>query len=169
MLYNVIGCVQPYIQTHNIERISDDFANILSFLGEILPFFYTIAVIVTNISLILGGLIYLLDSQEKNGKEMIFRSLSMIFLFIFIFNDIIFTNNSLSNDLGGIEELGSYILLYLLYSFATLSLIMFIVNCGLYLINPNPKTVKGIKKSIVCIFTALLPLGFNFPSFPTWR
>ena len=149
--------------------IPDSLVGILDLLGEIIPLLYTVALITTNIALILGGLIYLLDSRDENGKEMVFRSLICNIIFIFIFDGTISTNSIFSSQIAGIEKLGSFILLYLLYSFAALSIIMLVTNCGIYLINPTPKTVTGIKKSIICIFAVLLPLGFNFPSLPTWR
>ncbi len=71
-------------------------------------------------------------------------------------------------EISNIEALGSFILLYLLFSLAALSLIMLIVNCGLYMINPTPKNMKGIKKSVICIFAVILPLGLHFPTLPNW-
>ena len=169
MYFFEIRKITLQVVTYQTDQISHEFASILGFLGEILPLFYTISIMITNISLILGGLIYLLDSREENGKNMIFRSLFILFLFIFIFKDSSILDNSLHNPYQEIEELGSFILRYLLYSFTTLSLIMFLANCGFYLLNPNHKTAKGIKKSVLCIFAAMLPLGFNFPTLPVWR
>jgi hypothetical protein len=57
------------------------FQGILGFFEEIFPLFYAIAVFVSYISLVVGGITFLLDSRDENGKEMIFRSLIVIFTF----------------------------------------------------------------------------------------
>ena len=146
----------------------ENLPSILGFFTEILPFFHAIAVIISNTSLVVGGIIFLLDSREDNGKEMIFRSLSVICIFYFIFNGLSINNDLYYMEISNIEALGSFILLYLLFSLAALSLIMLIANCGLYMINPTPKNMKGIKKSVICIFAVLLPLGLHFPTLPNW-
>ncbi len=150
------------------DSLSGNFQGILDFFGGILPFFHTIAVFILNISLIVGGITFLLDSREENGKEMIFRSLIVIFIFLFTFKGLSIDYELYDAEISNIEVLGSFIILYLLFSFAALSLIILIVNCGLYVITPTPKHIKAIKKSVICIFAVLLPLGFNFPTLPSW-
>ena len=168
MHHHIISLIPFSILVFRFETLQEDSLGVLGFFAGILPFFYSIAVIITNLSLILGGIIFLLDSREDNGKEMIFRSLFVISIFSFIFKGLSVNNDLFFEEISNIELLGSFILLYLLFSLAALALIMFIVNCGLYMINPNPKNVKGIKKSVVCIFAVLLPLGLHFPTLPIW-
>ena len=156
------------ILVYRIDALPEDFQSILSFFEEIFPLFYAIAVFISYISLVVGGITFLLDSRDENGKEMIFRSLIVIFIFFFIFKGLFMNYETYDAEISNIEVLGSFILLYLLFSLAALSLIMLIVNCGLYMINPSPKNKKGIKKSVICIFAVLLPLGFNFPTLPIW-
>ncbi|MHA1112723.1 MAG: hypothetical protein ACTSRE_16660 [Promethearchaeota archaeon] len=168
MHQNVINLLLFNISVIGFKILPEDFPSILDFFAEIFPFFYAIAVLISNTSLIVGGIIFLLDSRENNGKEMIFRSLIVIFIFFFIFKDLSINSELYNVEITNIEILGSFILLYLLFSLAVLSLIMLIVNCGLYMINPTPKNVKGIKKSVICIFAVLLPLNFHFPTIPSW-
>ena len=47
---------------------------IMDFFSLIFPLFLDIAIIAVNLSLISGGIIYLLDYNEENGKKMVFRS-----------------------------------------------------------------------------------------------
>ena len=160
------SCIEIIIK---LEPSSIDIRILLELLEGIFPFFYAIAVFISNISLVVGGIIFLLDSREDNGKEMVFRSIFVIFTFFFIFKGLSINNNMYIKEIDSIEIIGTFILLYVLFSFAALSLIMLIVNCGLYLIDPAPKNLRGIKKSAICIFAVLLPLGFNFPTLPNWR
>ena len=169
MHHSFISLIPYSISVFRFDMLQENFPSILSFFAGILPFFYVIAVIISNLSLVLGGIIFLLDSREDNGKEMIFRSLIVIFIFFFIFKGLSVNSDLYNVEISNIELLGSFILLYLLFSLAALALIMFFVNCGLYMINPTSKNIKGIKKSVVCIFAVLLPLGLHFPTVPIWR
>ncbi|MHA1512463.1 MAG: hypothetical protein ACTSRJ_00145 [Candidatus Hodarchaeales archaeon] len=168
MHHRIINFIPFSILGLRFETLPENFPSVLGFFAGILPFFYVIAIMITNSSLVLGGIIFLLDSRENNGKEMIFRSLIVITIFFFIFKGLTVNSDLYNVEISNIELLGTFILLYLLFSLAALALIMFFVNCGLYMINPNSKNVKGIKKSVVCIFAVLLPLGLHFPTFPIW-
>lgn len=168
MHQSIISLIPFSIIVFRFEILPENFPSILGFFADIFPFFYAIAVITTNISLVVGGIIFLLDSREDNGKEMIFRSLFAILIFFSIFNGLSINNDLFNVEISNIEAFSSFILLYLLFSLAALSLIMLIVNCGLYMMNPTPKNVKGIKKSVICIFAVLLPLGLHFPTLPRW-
>jgi hypothetical protein len=158
-LYNILD-IEQY------EGISE---SVISLFIEVLPFLYALAIIISNLSLILGGITYLLDDREENGKWMIIRSLSIITLFIFIFNDITLENNFNSTNYEQLETFTSFISMYLVFILATLSLIYLIGNCGLYLINQERIFIKNIKKSIICLLVIILPLGKHFPEFPTWK
>ena len=76
------------ILVYRIDALTGDFQSILSFFEEIFPLFYAIAVFISYISLVVGGITFLLDSRDENGKEMIFRSLIVIFIFFFIFKGL---------------------------------------------------------------------------------
>ncbi len=168
MHHSIISLIPISIIVIRFEILNENFPSFLGFFAGILPFFYVIAVIISNSSLVLGGIIFLLDSRVDNGKEMIFRSLIVISIFFFIFKDPSVNSDLYNVEISNIELLGSFILLYLLFSLAALALIMFFVNCGLYMINPTSKNVKGIKKSVVCIFAVILPLGLHFPALTIW-
>ena len=144
-------------------------SSITSLFVEVLPFLYALAIIISNLSLILGGITYLLDEKEVNGKRMIIRSLSIILLFIFIFNDVSLKNSLNSTNYEQLENFASFISMYLVFILATLSLIYLIGNCGLYLINQERIFIKNIKKSIICLLVVILPLGIHFPEFPSWK
>lgn len=168
-MYYSITCLIPYSRLiFRFEMLPENFPTILDFFAEIMPFLYAIAVIISNTSLVVGGIVFLLDSREDNGKNMIFRSLVVILLFLYVFKDLSINNGMYNAEIDNIEAVGSFILLYLLFSLAALSLILLIVNCGLYMVNPCSKNVKGIKKSVICIFAVLLPLGLHFPTLPNW-
>ena len=164
----IVKAIPTSIRAIRLDTPLEYFQGILDFFEGFFPFFYAIAIFISNISLIVGGIIFLLDSREDNGKEMVFRSLFVIFIFLFVFKGLSVNNELYVEEISNIEALGSFILVYLLFSLCALSLIMLIVNCGLYVLNPSPKNAKGIKKSVICIFAALLPLGFNFPTLPRW-
>ena len=168
MHHSIISLIPISIIVIRFEILNENFPSFLGFFAGIFPFFYVIAVIISNSSLVLGGIIFLVDSGVNNGKEMIFRSLIVISIFFFIFKDPSVNSDLYNVEISNIELLGSFILLYLLFSLAALALIMFFVNCGLYMINPTSKNVKGIKKSVVCIFAVILPLGLHFPTLPIW-
>jgi hypothetical protein len=126
-----------------VDALPGKFHGILDFFEAIFPLFYAIAVFISYISLVVGGITFLLDSRDENGKEMIFRSLTVILIFFFIFKGLFMNYNKYRVEISNIEVLGSFVLLYSLFSLAALSLIMLIVNFGLYMINPSPKNKKG--------------------------
>ncbi len=144
-------------------------SSVISLFVDVIPFLYAIAVVISNISLIIGGLTYLLDEKEENGKWMIIRALSVIGLFMFIFNDTSLKNSLHSTNYAQLEAFTSFLSMYLVFIFATLSLIYFTGNCGLYLLNQEKIAVKNIKKSIFCLLLVILPLGNHFPEFPKWK
>ncbi|MHA2106516.1 MAG: hypothetical protein ACW99R_02250, partial [Candidatus Hodarchaeales archaeon] len=153
----------------DIDQFEGISSSIIGLFVEVLPFLYALAIIISNLSLILGGITYLLDEREENGKWMIARALSIITLFIFLFNDVSLMERINSTRFDQIETFTSYISMYLLFILATLSLIYLIGNCGLYLMNQERNFVKNIRKSIICLLVVILPLGNHFPQFPVWK
>ena len=152
----------------DVEEFQGVSSSIIGFFAEIFPFFHALALTVINISLLAGGIIYLLDERDENGKEMIIRSVIMFILYIFIFNDASLQDNTNLKDFEQLEVLTSFISLYLLFILAVLALIIFIGTCGLYIINPNPKLIEKMRKSLICFFAVIIPLGINFPNIPQW-
>ncbi len=157
--------ISDIFDMNQFEGISSSVINLFT---EIIPILYTIAIILSNISLILGGLTFLFDEREENGKKMIFRALTIILVFIFVFNDVSTTSLFSSTEYEQLESFTSFISMYLVFILATLSLIFLIGNCGLYLINQERVYVKNIRKSILCLLVVILPLGNHFPKFPIW-
>ena len=166
LLNSQIILINDILDINQVEGIS---SSIIGLFVEVLPFLHVIALLISYLSLILGGITYLLDEREENGKKMIIRALSIITLFIFIFNDFSPKNNMNSPNLEQLESFTSFISMYLVFILATLSLIFLIGNCGLYIINPEKNFVKNIRKSIICLLVVIIPLGNNFPNFPTWK
>ena len=116
-----------------------------------------------------GAIIYLLDYNEENGKMIIFRSLAILTLIIFIFNPISPNMGEVTEPFEGFLSITSYITAYMLFIFASLSLIVFLGNLGLYIISPDTKHIRTLKKSLICILCVILPMGFQFPNMPLWR
>jgi hypothetical protein len=134
----------------------------------IFPFLLSLTIVIINISLIWGGITFLLNFNEKDGKMMIIRSFAVLVLVTYLFKP---SNSShieflrLSNDL---LNLTFFITSYLLFIFAALSIITFIGNLGLYLLSSNSKRIDNLKKSTLCFICAILPLGLQFPFMPVW-
>ena len=160
--------LNPFIP-FSIEQTIETFSSyIISVLEIILPVLIVLAFAITNIALIFGGITYLVDYNEENGKMIIFRSLIVLIIIINIFNDFNDNNQPKNVLFSDIIPISSYITSYLLFTFGTLSLIIFIGNLGLYLIEADYRRKKNLKKSIICLLCVLLPLGFQFPRMPVW-
>ncbi|MFX0137194.1 MAG: hypothetical protein ACFFDN_26375 [Candidatus Hodarchaeota archaeon] len=148
-----------------LHGISTKFINFFSGIFVIL---LIVATVTTNISLIWGGIIYLLDYKEENGKKIIIRSFIVLMLIIILFNPHPIESSPALGSLDDFNYLTSYITSYLLFIFASISKITFIGNLGLYLLASNRKRIYTIKKSCLCLFCVLLPLGFQLPIMPIW-
>ncbi len=141
---------------------------IIGFLSSSFPVFLSIAFVTINISLISGAIIYLLDLNEENGKLMIIRSFIILLLLISIFNHNFYYSTITIEPFEGFHQLTSFITSYLLFAFAALSFIIFIGNLGLYLVFPDAKRIRNLKKSMLCLICIVLPLGLQFPKIPLW-
>lgn len=141
---------------------------ITKFLSFVFPVLLSIAFVTVNFSIISGAIIYLLDYNEENGKIMVLRSLVILLLLIILF-DINYLNSIIvMKPLNEFQSITSFIISYMLFILATLSLIIFIGNLGLFLISGDFNRKKTIKKSFICLVCILLPLGFQFPNMPVW-
>lgn len=157
--------ISSFFDVEDLQGIS---SSLISFFEEIFPYLHSVTIMICTISLLIGGIIYLLDENEKNGKKTIFRSLIMLILYILIFKDIFLQLNINIREFEQLQSLSSYISFYLLFILASLSLILFIGTCGLYVISPNSKLVERMRKCIICFLAVIIPLGINFPKFPQW-
>ncbi|MFW9903366.1 MAG: hypothetical protein ACFFFH_03460 [Candidatus Thorarchaeota archaeon] len=126
-----------------LESISDE---IIEFFSLIFPILLCITIFAVNLSIILGSVIYLLDYNEENGKMIILRSLAILTLLIFIFNPNFPDIGEYVEPFDGFTSLATYITAYLLFIFASLSLIVFLGNLGLYIISSDIKRKKTLKK-----------------------
>jgi len=152
-----------------IEQTIETFSSyIISILESILPVLIILAFVTSNIALIFGGITYLVDYNEENGKRIIFRSLIVLILMMNIFPYPLDNEQPETGIQTDIIPITSYITSYLLFTFGALSLIVFIGNLGLFLIEADLKRKKNLKKSIICLLCVLLPLGFKFPKMPIW-
>jgi hypothetical protein len=139
-------------------------------LSSLFPILLCITIVTVNLSLVFGAIIYLLDYNEENGKMMILRSLAILTLLIFIFHSEFPTGTiEVMEPFEGFQSLTSFITSYLLFIFASLSLIVFLGNLGLYLLSSDRNRIKTLKKSVICLICVILPLGFQFPNMPLWR
>ncbi|MHA2243923.1 MAG: hypothetical protein ACXADY_03055 [Candidatus Hodarchaeales archaeon] len=141
---------------------------IIELFSSIFPVSLSIAIVTVNISLISGAIVYLLGSSEENGKMMIFRSLVILLILISIFNPNFPNSTVVMEPFEGFQPLTSFLTSYLLFIFAALSLIVFLGNLGLYIIESDSKRIKNLKKSVFCLICIILPLGFQFPNMPLW-
>jgi hypothetical protein len=139
---------------------------IIGILSELFPFLLNIAIVVVNLSLITGAILYLLEDNEENGKKMIKRSLITCAIIFLIFTPYSSNSISITEPFEGFQFFTSFITSYLLFVFAALSLILFISNLGLYLLSANKNTTNHLKKSFFCLICVILPLGFQFPNMP---
>ena len=139
------------------------------FFASFFPILLCITIVTVNLSIMIGALVYLLDYNEENGKMMILRSLATLTLLIFIFNPNLPNMGEVVEPFEGFQSLATYITAYLLFIFASLSLIVFIGNLGLYIISSDLKHEKTLKKSMICLLSVIVPLGFQFPNMPIWR
>jgi hypothetical protein len=71
-----------------------------------------VATITTNISLIWGGLIYLLDYKEENGKIIVIRSFIVLMLLIVLFNPQPKESSTALGSLESFNYLTSYLTSY---------------------------------------------------------
>ena len=140
-----------------------------AFFSSIFPILLCITIVTVNLSILFGAITYLLDYNEENGKMIIFRSLAILTLIIFIFNPISPNIGEVIEPFEGFLSITSYITAYMLFIFASLSLIVFLGNLGLYIISPDTKHIRTLKKSLICILCVVVPLGFQFPNMPLWR
>ncbi|UCG00567.1 MAG: hypothetical protein JSW11_13170 [Candidatus Heimdallarchaeota archaeon] len=141
----------------------------MEFFSSLFPISLCIAIVVVNLSIISGAIVYLLDYNEENGKKMILRSLAVLALLIFIFNPNFPTTEEVTEPFEGFQSITSFITSYLLFIFAALSFIIFLGNLGLYIISSDKKRINTLKKSLICLVCIILPLGFQFPNMPLWR
>jgi len=164
----VFSCIEEplvYEMTHNnaIPNYSD---NIISFFEIIFPYIHFLAIMVANLCVIIGALIYLIDDREYHGKQMILRSLLALIILTIVFSG---NNTALvmnSEDLRMFESFYHFTLNYLLFILAALSIILFFASCGLFLIDSKSKYSKYMRKSIICLIAVLVPMGMKFPSIP---
>lgn len=126
----------------------------------------SVAIIILNISLLYGGIVYLLEFDGRNGKIMVIRSVVVFLLLISLFSPAYDPVTFNFRYLDNIFPLISYILAYLLFIFAASALILFIGNLGFYLLSSHPRKGEGLKRCGFCLLCVLLPLGFQFPKFP---
>lgn len=146
-----------------------NFSNqLIELFSSIFPVLLSITIVTVNVSLISGAIVYLLDSNEENGKMMILRSLVILLILISIFNPNFPNSTVVMEPFDGFQLLTSFITSYLLFIFAALSLIVFLGNLGLYIIASDSKRIKNLKKSVFCLICIILPLGFQFPNMPLW-
>lgn len=139
---------------------------ILEILSHLFPILLCIAIVVTNLSLITGALLYLFEKNEDNGKKMIKRSLITYSIIFLIFNPYSSNSITITEPFDGFQFFASFLTSYLLFVFAALSLILFIANLGIYLLSANTNTTHQLKKSFFCLICVILPLGFQFPNMP---
>lgn len=142
---------------------------IIELFSSLFPILLCVTIVIVNLSLIFGAIIYLLDYNEENGRMMILRSLAILTLLIFIFHSEFPTTIEVTEPFEGFQSLTSFITSYLLFIFASLSLIVFLGNLGLYLLSSDRNRIKTLKKSMICLICVILPLGFQFPNMPLWR
>ncbi|MFX1506965.1 MAG: hypothetical protein ACFFDC_12750 [Promethearchaeota archaeon] len=100
---------------------------------------------------------------------MILRSLAILTLLFYIFNPNFPNMGEIIEPFDGFQSLATFITAYLLFIFASLSLIVFLGNLGLYIISSDMKRKKNLKKSVICLLCVIFPLGFQFPNMPIWR
>jgi succinate dehydrogenase hydrophobic anchor subunit len=160
---------RKYVSLEIINYLQEFSYQIIELFSSIFPILLCVTFVTVNLSLILGAIVYLLDYNEENGKMMILRSLTILTLLIFVFNPNFPNSIEVTEPFEGFQSLTSFITSYLLFIFASLSLIVFLGNLGLYLISSDTKRIKTLKKSIFCLVCVILPLGFQFPNMPLWR
>lgn len=142
---------------------------ITEILSELFPVLLNIAIVVTNLSLLTGAILYLLENNEENGKKMIKRSLITNSIIFLIFTPYSSNTLTINEPFEGFQIFASFITSYLLFIFAALSFILFIGNLGLYLLSTNVNTTDQLKKSFFCLICVILPLGFQFPNMPSLK
>lgn len=138
----------------------------VSFITHLFSDLLSVAIIILNLSLLYGGIMYLLDSYGRNGRMMVIRSVVMFLLLVSLFSPSYDPVSFNFKRLADIFHLISFFLAYFLFMFAALALILFIGNLGFYLLFSHPRRSDGLKRSGFCLLCVLLPLGFQFPGFP---
>ncbi len=146
---------------------------VIEFLSRLFPILLCVAIFVVNLSLITGAIIYLIDNyNEYNGKVMIQRSFIILCVIYIVFNPYSPNSINIVEPFDGFHLITSFITSYLLFIFAALSLILFIVNLGHYLVYTSPisrlNAVYRLKRCGICLICVILPLSFNFPNMPIW-
>ena len=164
----ILGEKIDFIPLEILNYLQDFSKQLIELFSSIFPVLLSITIVTVNISLISGAIVYLLDSNEENGKMMILRSLVILLVLISIFNPNFPNSTVVMEPFEGFWPLTSFITSYLLFIFAALSLIVFLGNLGLYIIASDSKRIKNLKKSVFCLICIILPLGFQFPNMPLW-
>ena len=147
---------------------------VIGFLSRLFPILLCLAIFVVNISLITGAIKYLifLDLNDSNGKIMIQRSFIILCAIYIVFNPYSPESIIIVEPFDGFQSFIAFVTSYLLFIFAALSLILFILNLGLYLISTSPinrlNAIYRLKRCIICLICVLLPLSFSFPNMPIW-
>ncbi len=146
---------------------------VIEFLSRLFPILLCVAIVVVNLSLITGAIIYLIDNHnEYNGKVMIQRSFIILCVIYIVFNPYSPNSINIVEPFEGFHHITTFITSYLLFIFAVLSLILFILNLGFYIISTSPisrlNTFNRLKKCGICLICVILPLSFNFPNMPVW-
>ncbi len=160
--------------TEIVDNLSLDFLSnlqnltvlVIDVLSRLFPILLCIAIVSANLSLIVGAILYLLESNEEDGKVMIQRSFVTSCLLFFIFNPYSPSSIPIAEPFEGFQLFTSFVISYLLFLFAALSLIIFIGNLGFFLLSSDKKTIRRLKKSFICLICVILPLGFQFPNMP---
>ena len=158
VIMNIIDNFKIFLQ--NLPTLITDI------LSELFPVLLNIAIVVANLSLLTGAILYLLENNEENGKKMIKRSLITSSIIFLIFTPYSSNKITINEPFEGFQIFTSFITSYLLFVFAALSLLLFIGNLGLYLLSTNVNTANQLKKSFFCLICVILPLGFQFPNMP---
>ncbi|MHA2075024.1 MAG: hypothetical protein ACW97X_10420 [Candidatus Hodarchaeales archaeon] len=145
---------------------------VIDFLSRLFPILLCLAIVVVNLSLITGAIIYLLDNNEYNGKIMIQRSFIILCAIYMIFNPYSPGSLTIVEPFDGFQSFTSFVTSYLLFIFAALSMVLFILNLGFYLISTSPisrlNAIYRLKRCGICLICVLLPLSFSFPNMPIW-
>ena len=155
--------LQTYKSSHNNVSLSHS-ENIISFFEAVFPYIHCLAIMVANICILIGALVYLLDDREYTGKQMILRSFltPIILTVVFSGNDSFFVMKS--EYLEKIESFYNFALIYLLFILTAISIILLTASCGLYLIDSKSEYSKYMRKSIICLIAVFIPMGMKFPS-----
>lgn len=152
-----------FSSSFGINVVSNSNAN---FIAHLFSDLLSLTIIIVNLSMLYGGIIYLLDFNGRNGRVMVIRSVVVFLLLFSLFSPSYDSVSFNFKHLADIFPLISIFISYFLFIFAALALILFIGNLGFYLLSSHPRRSDGLKRSGFCLLCILLPLGFQFPRFP---